>query len=255
MGPRGDLLADSAGATSLAAVEALARARNAGIEVIGLTGRSQVRMQELGRLLGLETWICELGAVRAYKGGRETVLETGAYAGDAPLSDVLAQALRALVDRFDTLEEHDPWNEGRSASVMVRGAVDVATAETFLAERGFSWLALVDNGVIPRAFPSLPDVDQVRIFHLVPRGVGKRSGIVADQRTRGLDPAACAVVGDAPADLECADVVGRCFVVRNALDKDPELAAVVRTIPNAVVTRDGHGTGFAEAVDTLLGPS
>lgn len=208
-------------------------------------------MQEVGRLLGLRTWICELGAVRAYDGGRETVLETGSYDGDVPLADALALALRALVDRFDTLEEHDPWNEGRSASVMVRGAVDEATAESFLAEHGFPWLAVVDNGVITRAFPSLADVERVRIYHVVPRGVGKRSGIVADQRARSLDPARCAVVGDAPADLACADVVGRCFVVRNALEKDPDLEAAVAAVPNATVTRRGHGDGFAEAVGTL----
>ncbi len=248
-------MADSGGETSLAAVEAVARARTEGIEVIGLTGRSQVRMQEVARLLGLQTWICELGAVRAYDGGRETVLETGAYEADAPLGDALGNALEALVDRFDTLEEHDPWNEGRFASVMVRGAVDTTAAESLLAERGFPWLAVVDNGVIPRTFPSLPEVGQVRIFHLVPRGVTKRSGIVADQQARGLDRAVCAVVGDAPADLACADVVERCFVVRNALEKDPGLLAVVESTPNAVVTEHGHGAGFAEAVDTLLSSS
>ncbi|MCZ7529950.1 MAG: HAD hydrolase family protein [Acidimicrobiia bacterium] len=252
VGPGGNLLADSDGEPSDVAVAALLRAKAAGLEIVGLSGRAQLRMFELARLVGMRSWICELGGVRIYERGDETVLDTGAYDGSIPLPEALAEARTALENHFDTLEEHDPWNEGREVSVMVRGDCDVSEAERLLAEEGFGWAGVTDNGVLPRSVPTLPDVERVRIYHVAPRGLSKRNGIVADQRHRGLDPNDCAVVGDAASDLECAEVVGRCFIVANALRKDPQLAERVGDVPNVTVTARGHGSGFAEAVDTLI---
>jgi 3-deoxy-D-manno-octulosonate 8-phosphate phosphatase KdsC-like HAD superfamily phosphatase len=91
----------------------------------------------------------------------------------------------------------------------------------------------------------------VRVYHLAPRGISKRDAVIADRRERGLARDQCSVVGDAPADLACADVVGCCYVVRNALEKDPSFQTAVDAVPNARVTRGGHGEGFAEVVDLL----
>lgn len=251
VGPGGDLLADSDGEPSLAAVEALLRARSVDLEVVGLSGRAQLRMFELARLVGMRTWICELGGVTVYERGDEVVLHRGTYDAARPISEALREALDLLVVRFDTLEEHDPWNEGREVSVMLRGDCDVSEAERILAERGFGWAGVTDNGVLPRQVPTLPEVERVRIYHLAPQGLSKRNGIEADQKRRGLRPEECAVVGDSAADLECSDVVGRCFVVANAIRKDPLLEELVEQVSNATVTARGHGAGFAEAVDTL----
>lgn len=255
VGPGGNLLADDAGNPTTAAVDALLAARAAGLEVVGLSGRAQLRMFELGRLLGLRTWICELGGIRVYDRGDEIVLDTGTHDGSSSIARQLREAVAVLVERFDTLEEHDPWNEGREVSVMVRGDCDVTEAGTLLEQAGFGAFSLTDNGVLPRAVPTLPHVEKVRIYHVAPRGLSKRNGIVADQEQRGLDPADCAVIGDARSDLECADVVGRCFIVANALRKDPALAEFVDATPNASVTTDGHGAGFAEAVEALVSGS
>ncbi|MEZ5171745.1 MAG: HAD hydrolase family protein [Acidimicrobiia bacterium] len=253
VGPGGDLLADDDGQPTTAAVDALLAAREAGLEIVGLSGRAQLRMFELGRLLGLRTWICELGGVRVYDRGEEIVLDTGTHDGASPIADQLREALSVLTGRYDTLEEHDPWNEGREVSVMARGDCDVTEAGALLDEAGFGAFGLTDNGVLPRAVPSLPHVETVRIYHIAPRGLSKRNGIVADQEKRRLDPADCAVIGDARSDLECADVVGRSFVVANALRKEPALAEIVDATANASVTTRGHGAGFAEAVFDLIG--
>lgn len=249
VGPGGNLLADDDNEPTTAAVDALLAAREAGLEIVGLSGRAQLRMFELGRLLGLRTWICELGGVRVYDRGDEIVI---AHDGESSIAEQLRGALAVLIGHFDTLEEHDPWNEGREVSVMVRGDCDVAEAAALLDEAGFGSFSLTDNGVLPRSVPSLPDVEKVRIYHVAPRGLSKRNGVLADQEQRGLDPADCAVIGDARSDLECADVVGRCFVVANAIEKEPELAGMVDAAPNASVTAAGHGAGFAEAVEILI---
>ena len=133
VGPMGNLLASSDRKPSLAAAEAVLRAQEAGLEIVGLSGRAQLRMFELGRLLGLRTWICELGGVRVYEGGAEVIVDRAAYEGDEALCDALRPALETLVAAFPNLEEHDPWNEGRVASVMVRGGVEPTEARALLA--------------------------------------------------------------------------------------------------------------------------
>jgi hypothetical protein len=60
------------------------------------------------------------------------------------------------------------------------------------------------------------------------------------------------MVGDAAADLEVSSEVGRCFLVRNGLDKDPSLQWVLEAGSGVEVTKSGHGEGFAEVVHRLL---
>ena len=135
---------------------------------------------------------------------------------------------------------------------MLRGDLDVGEAEAALAEAGFPWAELLDNGVIPRRFETMPGLARVRACHLVPRGVSKAAGIAADRARRGLPAEACAMVGDAAADLECRAEVGRCFLVRNGLAKDPGLAWALEPESGVEVTHGGHGEGFAEVVRQLL---
>lgn len=160
----------------------------------------------------------------------------------------------ALVERYKgRLEPHEPWNAWREVSLMLRGSVNTDDAHAWLAAEGFGRLRLVDNGMIPRRYESLPEIEQVRAYHLAPFGISKRAAIAADQQMRGLAPRECAIVGDSLADLECATEVLRCFVVRNAIAKDPSMAEAVAATPNAVITKKGHTEGFAEAVAALLG--
>lgn len=253
LGPGGNLLADGSGAPTRVAVDALLRARTHGLEIVVLSGRDVARVEELGRLVGLDTWVGELGGVRVYERGLRRVVDVGAFPGDGSPVDALYPVVGDLVARSPgTLEPHDPWNDGRLVSLMVRGELDLGDAHARLEHDGFGWAEIVENGIIPRRYDGLPSVSKVRVYHLAPRGISKRDAVLADQKERGLGADECAVVGDSAADLACHDVVARCFVVRNAIDKDPSFAGVVTQAPNATVTRDDHGAGFAEAVDALL---
>jgi 3-deoxy-D-manno-octulosonate 8-phosphate phosphatase KdsC-like HAD superfamily phosphatase len=255
VGPQGNLLWTSDRTPTLAAAWGLVEAARAGIEVVALSGRARAGVAELARLLGITTFFCELGAVRLYDAGRHEEATPGAWSGPGDAAVALRAAVDGLVGASGgELEEHAPWNAGRVHSLMVRGRLDIATGCAWLAGNGFDWVDLADNGVIPRGFDTLPpDLPAVRVYHLSPAGISKRSGILADQAMRGLDPADCAVVGDARADAECHDVVGRCFLVANGLAADPTLGAVVDGAPNVTVTRRGHTEGFADAVAELLG--
>ena len=75
VGPLGNLLWDSQRTPTLAAAEALVRAAREGLEVVALTGRARAGMFEFARVLGLQSWICELGGIRIYDRGETVVHE------------------------------------------------------------------------------------------------------------------------------------------------------------------------------------
>jgi hypothetical protein len=253
VGPLGNLLWDSHRIPTLAAAEALVRAAREGLAVVALTGRARAGMFEFARVLGLESWICELGGIRVYDRGETVVHEHGAFPGSGVPTEELHRAVDLLLATYPgRLEDHSPWNAARESSFLLRGEVSTEEAEERLAAAGFGWATLVDNGVIPRRYENLTAVERVRAYHLLPRGVSKVAGVAGDRAYRGLTPAECAIVGDAAADLDCRGEVGRCFLVRNGLDKDPSLAWALQPGSGVEVTKAGHGEGFAEVVHRLL---
>src|SRR5664280_2907901 len=68
-------------------------------------------------------------------------------------------------------------SRGRSteADVMLRGLVDIADAQDWLATQGFGWLRLRDNGVLPPGRPTGLDAAAVptHVYHLMPAGLSK----------------------------------------------------------------------------------
>lgn len=253
VGPLGNLLWDSHRTPTLAAAEALVRAAREGLEIVALTGRARAGMFEFARVLGLRSWICELGGIRIYDRGDTVVHEHGDFPGGGVPTAELHRAVELLLLSYPgRLEEHSPWNASRESSFLLRGDVDTAEAEQGLAAAGLGWATVVDNGVIPSRYETLAGLDRVRAYHLLPRGVSKVAGIAADRAQRNLDRADCAIVGDAAADLDCRGEVGRCFLVRNGLDKDPSLHWVLEPGSGVEVTKAGHGEGFAEVVHRLL---
>lgn len=254
VGPLGNLFWDGSRRPTLAAAEALVRAAREGLEVVAVTGRARTGMAETARLIGLSTWFCEMGGVRIYERGERIVYDHGTYPDDGtPLRDLLEALGRLRAGFPGRIEEHTPWNSTREASLVLRGGIDPAEARVVLDDAGFEWAELVDNGVIPRLYESLPGLERVHAYHLVPRGVSKAAAIASDRAWRGLAREECAMVGDSAADLDCRFEVGRCFLVGNGLAKDPNLAWATAPDSGVEVLRGGHGDGFAEAVVTLLG--
>lgn len=230
VGPGGDAL--WGGSTRL--VEALLRCRAAGVAVVPVTGRGRVQVRELCRLLGLPRGIGELGCVHVE--GVEVRYELGAFpfTGRTPVEAMEAEGALALVLALDGIEAHHPWNEGRVATFVLRGRVDVDAANALLADHGLGWCQLVDNGVLRR--------QDLHAYHLAPAGTGKVEGVRIDRERHGLDRGQVAYVGDAAADLACAGEVGECWLVANA---DPELGWPLRTTAP-------YGDGVAELVDRLV---
>ena len=249
VGRDGSLLADLDGRPTLAAAEALVAAHRAGLEVVLVSGRTATQLRETGRLLGTRDAVAELGTVLVR--GREVELvwgEAPRELGDCPAqvlerSGALAAVLEAFAGR---LEPHTPWHLGRRGTFLLRGQVEVAEADAVLAGAGLGWARLLDNGRLRGAYPHLGP-GPTHAYHLLPAGVSKAGTAAAYLVGRGLDAERAAAIGDSPADLQLAGVVGAMFLVANgawAAERAPDTPVVVTPSP--------AGQGWAEAVAALL---
>ena len=229
--PGGDLFWN--GSTRLA--DALVRARAHGLVLVPVTGRGRLQVRELCRLLGLPRGLAELGCVHLE--GPEVRYELGSfpYVGETPVEAMEGRGVIELVTGDGTLVSHEPWNEGREATFILRGRAETRDVNRLLAEHGFDWCTLVDNG----AFARRPGQ---HAYHLAPAGTGKAAGVAIDMERHGLGRADTVYVGDAAADLECAAVVGQCWLVANA---DPALESPLRT-------EASYGDGVAEVINRIL---
>lgn len=254
LGPGGSLFAAGGGGVSGQAAEALLALHQAEISVVPVSGRTAEQVRETARLVGARDFVAELGGIVSLDLGEEVIRDTGAYEGPATPVEAMARsgaAATLLEAHSGRLEPHAPWAfAGREATMLFRGLLDVSEANAFLADAGYEWLKLQDNGVIPRRYASL-DADEVHAYHLAPRGVDKPSGVAAHMVRRGLPREGCVAVGDAPSDVGLAAHVAAVFVVANGR------AAVEASGPlpgNVYATEGSYGEGFAEVVAGLLAP-
>jgi hydroxymethylpyrimidine pyrophosphatase-like HAD family hydrolase len=249
VGRDGSLLADLDGRPTLAAAEALVAAHRAGLEVVLVSGRTATQLRETGRLLGTRDAVGELGTVLVR--GREVELVWGEAPrdlGDSPAqalerSGAVACVLEAFAGR---IEPHTPWHLGRRGTFLLRGQVEVAEADARLAGAGLGWARLLDNGRLRGAYPHLGP-GATHAYHLLPAGVSKAGTAAAYLAGRGLNAKRAAAIGDSPADLQLAGVVGAMFLVANGA-----WAAAGAPDTPVVVTPSPAGQGWAEAVAALL---
>ena len=118
--------------------------------------------------------------------------------------------------------------------------MDVGEANELLGAAGHGDLRLVDNG---EGRPG------ARTYHLIPAATSKAGAVEAHMRARGYAREECIGVGDSQEDLGVAAVVGRFFLVANAVGVDSSAH------PNVERTEAPMGEGFYEAVLRALAES
>ncbi|MDQ4096696.1 MAG: hypothetical protein M3144_02345, partial [Actinomycetota bacterium] len=234
--------------------------RRAGLTVVPVSGRGRVQVFELCRLLGLTRGVAELGCIHVGLRGpnaaaaHEVRYEFGdfPFVGETPVEAMVARgAVQLLLDAG--LEPHDPWNEGREATYLLRGSIDVAGVDATLEDSGFDWCRLLDNGALSRRSgteparrsgtePARRPGGETHAYHLAPAGTGKPFGVRVDRLHHGLDREDTAYVGDSASDLDCASEVGCFWLVANA---DGNLDWPHRT-------EASYGDGVAEVIEGLL---
>jgi hydroxymethylpyrimidine pyrophosphatase-like HAD family hydrolase len=255
LGPNASLLQGADGQFSLDSVRALQACDRAGVEVVLYSGRRQQSVFDAARLIGQRSYIFELGCGLVLDGELEWLTD-GVVPGedDSIYEQIDASGAPALLlERFDgRLEYHTPWATGREVSHLFRGAVDLDEVASVLAAAGFGWLRLVDNGVISVASERLSGLPTIHAYHLIPSGSSKARAVARHMQNRGYEPAECIAVGDSREDMSAASVVGCFWLVANALERDPSLAAEVRGRAGVRVASEGYGAGVYEAVVTTL---
>ena len=236
LGRGASLFRTAEGEFTLLAARALEACHRAGAEVVIKSGRRRAQVMEDARLLGQSSYIFEVGAAMVIDG--ETTFLTGDFQpheGESVHEQIAATgAPDLLVSRYEgRLEYHAPFHLGREVSHVFRGSVDAREANDLLAAEGHSELRLVDNGEIEPG---------THTFHLIPAVVSKAAAVSAHMRARGYAPEECVAVGDSREDLEVARVVGRLFLVANAVAGDTS------AFPNVERTEAAMSEGFYEAI-------
>jgi HAD superfamily hydrolase (TIGR01484 family) len=243
LGKGASLFRTAEGDFTLLAARALEACHRAGAEVVIKSGRRRAQVMEDARLIGQSSYIFEVGAAMVVDG--ETTFLTGGFqpGDDESVHDQIAAtgAPELLLTRYDgRLEYHVPFHLEREVSHVFRGLVDAGEANELLAAEGHSGLRLVDNGEIG---------PETHTFHLIPAGVSKARAVAAHMRARGYGREECMGVGDSAEDLDVADVVGRLFLVANAVVGDTSRFA------NVERTEGAMSEGFYEAVIRALAES
>jgi hypothetical protein len=74
-------------------------------------------------------------------------------------------------------------------------------------------------------------------------------------QARGYDPRQCIAVGDSREDMDAARVVSACWLVANAIERDPSLEQEIGGSGRVRLASEGYGAGVYEAVVTTLAES
>jgi hydroxymethylpyrimidine pyrophosphatase-like HAD family hydrolase len=251
LGRGASLFRDAEGNFTMLAARGLEACHRAGAEVVIKSGRRQAQVMEDARLIGQTSYIFEVGCGLVVD-GEETLLTGDLQPRDGRSIHQLIEdsgAPRLLLDTYaGRLEYHAPWHLNREVSHLLRGLVDASEADELLAAQGHGDLRLVDNGAISRGESRLDLHAPPHAYHLIPRVASKGAAVARHMRMRGYAPEECVGVGDSREDLGVAEAVGRFFLVRNAVEKDPGLGADIVRMGNVDVTEDRNGEGFYEAV-------
>jgi hydroxymethylpyrimidine pyrophosphatase-like HAD family hydrolase len=255
LGRGGAFVRDPSGELNLEPTTILLEALTRGVDVVPATGRSLRGLLGDARILGLQTVIAEMGAIIAYDTGREIVTNLGEYPGGEEPPAAHMERTGAVTMLFSTfagrLEHHTPWSAWRDYTQLFRGLVDTREADRVLADEGFPWLALHDNGRLHGAYLGMAP-GAAHAYHLMPRGVDKGSAVALDRARRGYAVNETLAIGDAIADLSMAQEVGALVLVRDAVDDDPALAAAASEISNVYVSERPGNLGWCDALRSLV---
>src|SRR5690348_5022311 len=151
VGRGGSLFHDGEGAFTMAGARTVEACARAGVELVLVSGRRRVTVEQLARALGQASFAYESGACVVLAGEEHWL--TGDYVprdGATVYEQIEASGAPALLLEHyaDRLAYHEPWHIGREVSHLFRGTVDALEADTLLAEHGFEHLRMVDNGVM-----------------------------------------------------------------------------------------------------------
>lgn len=247
-GPGSCVLKNAAGEPSADFVTTLLDLMRAGIEVIPCSGRNRSMLHEDTRLLGLNSYIGEMGGL--------LMLDRGAnrweyFTADMAYDPACGLTPHEVIERTGVcerilsrypgrLEYHNDMSTGykhREVTVGMRGEVPDEEVRALLAEAGLN-LEWGDNGYLnyisaPTTL-ALPEGVSGRAFNISPTGLNKCRGIERFCEVRGIAREETLSIGDAGSDYLMADATGTFVLVENGL-KHAEARPFLESHDNAFV--------------------
>lgn len=265
MGPGSCVLKNAAGEPSLDFVSVLVELARAGIEVIPCSGRNRSMLHEDTRVLGLNSYIGEMGGLIMLDREHN---EWEYFTADMPYDPADSRTPHEVIEAAGVCEEfvgrwpgmlefHNDMSVGykyREVTVGLRGEVDDAAAQAILDESGLP-LDWVSNGYLtyisaPTTL-ALPEGVRGRAFNIQPRGLGKGRAISRFCERRGIDPAETLSIGDASSDFLMADATAQFILVENGL-KDPGAEAFLAGHDNACIAHGRTIDAWSSAMRLVL---
>jgi hydroxymethylpyrimidine pyrophosphatase-like HAD family hydrolase len=256
LGARASLFHDGEGGVTMDGVRAVEACLRADVEICIFSGRRQAQVLEDARLLGQDAYIFEVGSGLVIGDNENPEWLTGELRPDET-GNIHQQISAAgvpdmLLENFgDRLEYHSPWHRDRDVSHLFRGWLDTIEIDTFLEHQGHGNLRLVDNGRIHRKSEKLR-FEHLHAYHLIPREASKAAAVARHMQIRGYARDEVIACGDSREDMEVAPVVGRFFLMKNAVIKNPELEGLAMGGNNITVTEATNGSGVYEAIVSTL---
>lgn len=265
LAPGSCAVADVDGNPSFDLIATLIELKRAGIEVIPCSGRNRSMLHEDSRLLGLKSYIGEMGGLLMLdrEDSRwEYYTADMDYDPSCGLSPHQVIERTGVCDEFANrwpglLEYHNDMSTGykhREVTVGLRGEIPDEEARALLDESGVN-LDWADNGYLnyisaPTSL-RLPEGVKGRAFNIMPKGLNKGRGIKRFCELRGIAANEALAIGDATSDFYMADAVGTFLLVENGL-KNPTAEEFLESHEHAYVTRGRIVAGWVSAMQTLL---
>lgn len=253
------------GAPSLDLVSMLLRLRAAGVEVIPCSGRNRAMLHEDTRVLGLNSFIGEMGGILALddRAGRwEYFTVDMAYDPACGLTPHEVIERTGICEEFGRrwpglLEYHNDMANGykyREVTIGLRGEVPDEEAREILSRSGLA-LDWSDNGFLnyisaPTTL-KLPGGVRGRAFNIQPGGLNKGRAIERFCKLRGIDTAETMALGDSRSDFSMASAVEVFLLVENGLE-NPGAREFLAGADNAFVARGSSVTGWVHTMETML---
>ena len=206
-------------------------------------------------LVGVKNYITELGSELVHNLGEKVYVTFDSKKYNYEITKCgkdLVNIIRILKEAFpNKIDSNLDWSIDRTFNALFFGDVDLEKANRILKDAGYEGLALVDNGFSKLVKLNL-DVENMRIYNLMPRGVDKSSAIKLDKKLRNFKDENCIALGDSIEDLKMAPAVKYFFLMRDAIERDGDILNSLSNFDNVFVTKHRMNRGWAEVMKYLV---
>ena len=225
-------------------------------DIVLVSGRNKLQLRYNSMLVGVKNYITELGSELVHNLGEKVYVTFDSEKYSYEITKCgrdLVNIIKILKEAFpNKIDSNLDWSIDRTFNALFFGDVDLEKANRILKDAGYGGLVLVDNGFSKLVKLNL-DVENMRIYNLMPRGVDKSSAIKLDKELRNFKDSNCIALGDSIEDLKMASVVKYFFLMRDAIERDGDILNSLCNFDNVFVTKHRMNRGWAEVMKYLVG--